>query len=74
MNMRDPVMYRILHATHHRTRRRVVHLPNVRLRAWASDSIEGITHSMCSLEYENHRPLYDWFLDQLGGLFSPAAD
>jgi glutaminyl-tRNA synthetase len=66
MNLRDPVMYRILHATHHRTGDKWCIYP---LYDWAhgqSDSIEGITHSLCSLEYEDHRPLYDWFLDQLG--------
>ena len=66
MNLRDPVMYRILHATHHRTGDEwCIYL----MYDWAhgqSDSIEGITHSLCSLEYEDHRPLYDWFLDQLG--------
>jgi glutaminyl-tRNA synthetase len=64
--MRDPVMYRIRHAPHHRQGNRWCIYP---LYDWAhplQDSIEGITHSLCSLEYENHRPLYDWFLDQLG--------
>ncbi len=70
MNMRDPVMYRILHATHHRTGDAWCIYPMYDFAHGQSDSIEGITHSMCSLEYENHRPLYDWFLDQLG-LFHP---
>lgn len=64
--MRDPVMYRIRHATHHRQGDKWCIYP---MYDWAhplQDSIEGITHSLCSLEYENHRPLYDWFLDQLG--------
>lgn len=65
INMRDPVMYRILHAEHPRTGDRWCIYP---LYDWAhgqSDSIEGITHSLCTLEFEDHRPLYDWFLDQL---------
>ncbi len=70
MNMRDPVMYRILHATHHRTGDVWCIYPMYDFAHGQSDSLEGITHSMCSLEYENHRPLYDWFLDQLG-LFHP---
>ncbi|MDH7601111.1 MAG: glutamine--tRNA ligase/YqeY domain fusion protein [Armatimonadota bacterium] len=64
--MRDPVMYRIRHAPHHRQGNKWCIYP---MYDWAhplQDSIEGITHSLCSLEYENHRPLYDWFLDQLG--------
>ena len=70
LNMRDPVMYRILHATHHRTGDKWCIYPMYDFAHGQSDSIEGITHSMCSLEYENHRPLYDWFLDQLG-IFHP---
>ena len=70
MNMRDPVMYRILHASHHRTGDAWCIYPMYDFAHGQSDSLEGITHSMCSLEYENHRPLYDWFLDQLG-LFHP---
>ncbi|MBN1217467.1 MAG: glutamine--tRNA ligase/YqeY domain fusion protein [Anaerolineae bacterium] len=66
MNMRDPVMYRILHATHHRTGDRWRIYPMYDWAHGQSDSIEGITHSMCDLGYEDHRPLYDWFLDQLG--------
>lgn len=65
LNMRDPVMYRILHATHHRTGDKWCIYPMYDFAHGQSDSIEGITHSMCSLEYENHRPLYDWFLDEL---------
>ena len=52
------------HAHHPPHRRRLVHLPDVRLRASASDAIEGITHSICTLEFEDHRPLYDWFIEQ----------
>jgi len=70
MNMRDPVMYRILHASHHRTGDAWCIYPMYDFAHGQSDSLEGITHSMCSLEYENHRPLYDWFLDQLG-IFHP---
>jgi glutaminyl-tRNA synthetase len=63
--MRDPVMYRILHASHHRTGDAWCIYPMYDFAHGQSDSIEGITHSLCSLEYEIHRPLYDWFLDEL---------
>jgi len=66
LNMRDPVMYRILHATHHRTGDKWCIYPTYDWAHGQSDSIEGITHSICTLEFEDHRPLYDWFLDQLG--------
>jgi glutaminyl-tRNA synthetase len=66
LNMRDPVMYRILHATHHRTGDRWCIYPTYDWAHGQCDSIEGITHSICTLEFEDHRPLYDWFLDQLG--------
>lgn len=66
LNMRDPVMYRILHREHHRTGNTWCIYPMYDWAHGLEDSIEGITHSLCSLEYENHRPLYDWFLDQLG--------
>ncbi|MBI4527575.1 MAG: glutamine--tRNA ligase/YqeY domain fusion protein [Deltaproteobacteria bacterium] len=66
LNMRDPVMYRILHATHHRTGGRWCIYPTYDFAHGQSDSIEGITHSICTLEFEDHRPLYDWFLDELG--------
>jgi len=65
-NMRDPVMYRILHASHHRTGDEWCIYPTYDWAHGLEDSIEGITHSLCSLEFENHRPLYDWFLDRLG--------
>ena len=65
MNMRDPVMYRILHAEHHRTGDKWCIYPMYDWAHGQSDSIEGITHSLCDLNYEDHRPLYDWFLDQL---------
>jgi glutaminyl-tRNA synthetase len=66
MNLRDPVMYRILHQTHHRTGDEWCIYPMYDWAHGQSDSIERITHSLCSLEYEAHRPLYNWFLDQLG--------
>jgi glutaminyl-tRNA synthetase len=66
LNMRDPVMYRILHATHHRTGDTWCIYPMYDWAHGLEDSIEGITHSICTLEFENHRPLYDWFLDALG--------
>ena len=65
LNMRDPVMYRILKASHHRTGDRWCIYPTYDWTHGQSDSIEGITHSICTLEFEDHRPLYDWFLDQL---------
>jgi len=64
--MRDPVMYRILHAPHHRTGDTWCIYPMYDYAHCVSDSIEGITHSLCTLEFEDHRPLYDWFLDELG--------
>jgi len=64
-NMRDPVMYRIIHASHHRTGDEWCIYPMYDFTHCLSDSIEGITHSNCSIEFENHRPLYDWFLDEL---------
>ena len=66
INMRDPVMYRVLRATHHRTGDKWCIYPTYDFAHGQSDSIEGITHSICTLEFEDHRPLYDWFLDQLG--------
>jgi len=66
MNMRDPVMYRILHRKHHRTGNKWCIYPSYDWTHGQSDSIEGITHSLCTLEFEDHRPLYDWFLEQLG--------
>jgi glutaminyl-tRNA synthetase len=65
INLRDPVMYRILHAEHHRTGDQWCIYPMYDFAHGQSDSIEGITHSLCSLEYEDHRPLYDWYLDAL---------
>ncbi len=65
MHMRDPVMYRIKHANHHRTGNRWCIYPMYDFTHGQSDYIEGITHSICTLEFENHRPLYDWFLDHI---------
>lgn len=65
MHMRDPVMYRILHAEHHRTGNIWKIYPMYDFAHGQSDYIEGITHSLCTLEFEVHRPLYDWFLDQI---------
>ncbi len=65
MHMRDPVMYRILHASHHRTGDTWCIYPMYDWAHGQSDYLEGITHSICTLEFEIHRPLYDWFLDQL---------
>ncbi|MEM9480657.1 MAG: glutamine--tRNA ligase/YqeY domain fusion protein [Verrucomicrobiota bacterium] len=65
MNLRDPVMYRILHAEHHRTGDKWKIYPNYDFTHGQSDAIENITHSICTLEFENHRPLYDWFIENL---------
>jgi glutaminyl-tRNA synthetase len=70
VNLRDPVMYRILHATHHRSGDKWCIYPTYDWTHGQSDSIEGITHSICTLEFENHRPLYDWYIEQLG-LYHP---
>jgi len=66
LNMRDPVMYRILHAEHHRTGDKWCIYPMYDFAHGQSDSIERITHSICTLEFEDHRPLYNWFIQQLG--------
>ena len=65
INMRDPVLYRILKTPHHRTGEQWVVYPMYDFAHGQSDSIEGVTHSICTMEYEDHRPLYDWFLDSL---------
>ncbi len=65
LNMRDPVIYRIMHTSHHRTGDRWCIYPMYDFQHPVSDAIEGITHSICTLEYEDHRPLYDWFLQAL---------
>ena len=66
LNMRDPILYRILHAEHHRTGNKWCIYPTYDYAHGQSDSIEGITHSICTLEFEDHRPLYDWLIEQLG--------
>jgi glutaminyl-tRNA synthetase len=66
LNMRDPIMYRIRRAEHHRTGSKWCIYPMYDWAHGQCDSIEGVTHSICTLEYADHRPLYDWFLDQLG--------
>jgi glutaminyl-tRNA synthetase len=66
LNMRDPVMYRILHAEHHRTGNKWPIYPMYDFAHGESDSIEHVTHSICTLEFEDHRPLYNWFIQQLG--------
>ncbi len=66
MNLRDPVMYRILRATHHRTKDKWCIYPMYDWAHGLEDSFEKITHSLCTLEFEDHRPLYDWFLKELG--------
>jgi glutaminyl-tRNA synthetase len=66
LNLRDPVMYRILHAEHHRTGKQWCIYPMYDFAHGQCDSIEGITHSICTLEFEDHRPLYDWYIEQLG--------
>ena len=66
LNMRDPVMYRILHAEHHRTGDKWCIYPMYDFAHGQSDSIERVTHSLCTLEFEDHRPLYNWFIQQLG--------
>src|SRR5215469_4335296 len=66
LNLRDPVMYRILHAEHHRTGKQWCIYPMYDFAHGESDSIERITHSICTLDFEDHRPLYDWYVEQLG--------
>jgi glutaminyl-tRNA synthetase len=66
LNLRDPIMYRILHAEHHRTGDKWCIYPMYDFAHGESDSIEKITHSICTLEFEDHRPLYDWYVEQLG--------
>jgi glutaminyl-tRNA synthetase len=70
INLRDPVLYRILHASHHRTGDTWCIYPMYDWAHGQSDSIEGITHSICTLEFEDHRPLYDWFIKELG-IYAP---
>ena len=70
LNLRDPIMYSILHADHHRTGDKWCIYPMYDYAHGQSDSIEGITHSICTLEFEDHRPLYDWYVQQLG-IYAP---
>ncbi|MEE3157316.1 MAG: glutamate--tRNA ligase family protein, partial [Pseudomonadota bacterium] len=65
MNLRDPIIYRIRHAHHHQTGDKWCVYPSYDFTHGQSDALEGITHSICTLEFEDHRPLYEWFLDQL---------
>jgi len=71
INLRDPVLYRILHATHHRTGDKWCIYPMYDWAHGQSDSIEGITHSICTLEFEDHKPLYNWFIESLG-IYQPV--
>lgn len=71
MSLRDPTLYRVRHEHHHRTGDAWCIYPMCDWAHGQSDSIEGITHSICTLEFENHRPLYDWCLDALG-VFHPG--
>lgn len=71
LNMRDPIMYRILHAPHPKTGDQWCIYPMYDWAHGLEDSIEGITHSICTLEFEDHRPLYDWFINQLPGVHHP---
>lgn len=71
LNMRDPVLYRIARAHHHRTGDAWCIYPMYDFAHGQSDAIEGVTHSLCSLEFENHRPLYNWFLENIDGIGSP---
>ena len=70
LNMRDPVMYRVIHAEHHRTGNQWCIYPMYDFAHGQSDSLERITHSICTLEFEDHRPLYDWFVEKLG-IYAP---
>jgi glutaminyl-tRNA synthetase len=70
-NMRDPVMYRIVKSEHHRTGKKWLIYPMYDWAHGLEDSIEHVTHSICTLEFEHHRPLYDWFLDNLDGIWRP---
>lgn len=71
INLRDPIMYRILHTSHHKTGNKWCIYPTYDFAHGQSDSIEGITHSICTLEFQDHRPLYNWFLDELD-IFHPT--
>ncbi len=74
MNMRDPVIYRIAHISHHNTGDKWCIYPMYDFAHPIEDAIEGITHSICTLEFEDHRPLYDWVLGNARQMATPAAD
>src|ERR1700753_436663 len=74
MNLRDPVLYRIIHAPHPRTGTQWCIYPNYDFAHGQSDAIEGVTHSLCTLEFEDHRPLYDWFIENLPVPARPNQD
>ena len=74
INMRDPVLYRIKYATHPRTEDKWCIYPMYDYTHCISDSLEGITHSLCTLEFEDHRPLYDWVLDELKNSIASTAN
>ena len=71
MNMRDPIIYRIAHATHHNTGDKWCIYPMYDLAHPLEDAIEGITHSICTMEFEDHRPLYDWVVREAGYTENP---
>ena len=71
MNMRDPVLYRIVHAHHHRQKDKWCIYPMYDFAHPIQDALEGITHSLCSIEFENHRPLYNWVVDNIGFAHKP---
>ena len=74
LNLRDPVLYRILHKEHHRTGDKWCIYPTYDYAHGQSDAIEGVTHSLCTLEFEHHRPLYEWLVDNLPVPAAPQAD
>ena len=73
INLRDPVLYRIRHATHHRTGDAWCIYPMYDFAHASADAIEGITHSLCTLEFEDHRPLYDWCVENLDAAAPPRS-
>jgi glutamyl/glutaminyl-tRNA synthetase len=74
MHLRDPLMYRIMHQEHHRTGNQWCIYPMYDFAHGQCDYFEGITHSLCTLEFEIHRPLYDWFVDQLKPILITVLD
>ena len=73
INLRDPILYRIRHAHHHQTGDKWCIYPSYDFTHGQSDAIEGVTHSICTLEFEDHRPLYEWFLAQVAGAGAAAS-